>query len=210
MFERNTDWLPLTHNPGMCPNWESNQRPFGSKSHRQVGTQSAEPHQPGLNKCLEWDFFTHSSLPVLSRIESMVIIRFKKRLTLLKKKKKSSPKDVFIDFRERERETSMWEGHHLVVSCALLLPPNPLVHLAKTRKGGLRSWKWQRDNSNTFYLWGNDWQGKDLGTAVLCSYLKHDLYVLLSQWWAMWCGLTPNQIHSRIWPRYFVTCFACS
>ena len=29
--------------PGMCPNWESNQRPFGS----QAGTQSTEPHQPG-------------------------------------------------------------------------------------------------------------------------------------------------------------------
>ena len=32
------------HNPGMCPDWESNQRPFGS----QAGTQSTEPYQPGL------------------------------------------------------------------------------------------------------------------------------------------------------------------
>ena len=31
------------HNPGMCPDWESNQRPFGS----QAGTQSTEPHQSG-------------------------------------------------------------------------------------------------------------------------------------------------------------------
>ena len=31
-------------NPGMCPDWESNQRNFGS----QAGTQSTEPHQPGL------------------------------------------------------------------------------------------------------------------------------------------------------------------
>ena len=30
-------------NPGMCPNWESNWRPYGS----QAGTQSIEPHQPG-------------------------------------------------------------------------------------------------------------------------------------------------------------------
>ena len=30
-------------NPGMCPDWESNQQPFGS----QAGTQSTEPHQPG-------------------------------------------------------------------------------------------------------------------------------------------------------------------
>ena len=34
----------LAHNPGMCPNWESNWRLFGS----QAGTQSTEPHQPGL------------------------------------------------------------------------------------------------------------------------------------------------------------------
>ena len=34
----------LAHNPGMCPDWELNPRPFGS----QAGTQSTEPHQPGL------------------------------------------------------------------------------------------------------------------------------------------------------------------
>ena len=34
----------LASNPGMCPDWESNQRPFGL----QAGTQSTEPHQPGL------------------------------------------------------------------------------------------------------------------------------------------------------------------
>ena len=33
----------LACNPGMCPDWESNQGPFGL----QVGTQSTEPHQPG-------------------------------------------------------------------------------------------------------------------------------------------------------------------
>ena len=51
--ERNINvWLPLTssptgdlaYNPGMCPVWESNQRPFGM----QDGTQSTEPHYPGL------------------------------------------------------------------------------------------------------------------------------------------------------------------
>ena len=31
-------------NPGMCPNQESNQRPFGS----QASTQSTKLHQPGL------------------------------------------------------------------------------------------------------------------------------------------------------------------
>ena len=33
----------LAHNPGMCPDWESNQQRFGS----QAGSQSTEPHQPG-------------------------------------------------------------------------------------------------------------------------------------------------------------------
>ena len=32
----------LAHNPGMCPDWESNQQPFGL----QAGTQYTEPHQP--------------------------------------------------------------------------------------------------------------------------------------------------------------------
>ena len=33
----------LAPKPGMCPDWESNQSPFGF----QTGTQSTEPHQPG-------------------------------------------------------------------------------------------------------------------------------------------------------------------
>ena len=41
-------WVPptgdLTSNPGMCPDWESNWRPFGS----QASIQSTEPYQPGL------------------------------------------------------------------------------------------------------------------------------------------------------------------
>ena len=36
----------LAHNPGMCPDWESNLQPCGSQS----STQSAEPHQPGLKQ----------------------------------------------------------------------------------------------------------------------------------------------------------------
>ena len=34
----------LAFNPGTCPDWELNQRPFGS----QASIQSTEPHQPGL------------------------------------------------------------------------------------------------------------------------------------------------------------------
>ena len=33
----------LARNPDTCPDWESNQRPFGS----QASAQSTEPHQPG-------------------------------------------------------------------------------------------------------------------------------------------------------------------
>ena len=36
----------LACNPGMCPDWELNQRPFGSHT----GTQSTKPHQPGQKK----------------------------------------------------------------------------------------------------------------------------------------------------------------
>ena len=35
----------LAHDPGMFPDWESNQGPFVS----QASTQSTEPHQPGLH-----------------------------------------------------------------------------------------------------------------------------------------------------------------
>ena len=35
----------LAHNPGMCPDWESNLWTFGS----QANTQSTEPHQPGVS-----------------------------------------------------------------------------------------------------------------------------------------------------------------
>ena len=57
--ERNTDvqethrlaasQIPTTRdlagNPGIGPDWKLNQRPFSL----QAGTQSTEPHQPGLN-----------------------------------------------------------------------------------------------------------------------------------------------------------------
>ena len=47
-------WLPfatstgdLACNPSMCPDWESNWRPFGL----QAGTESTELHQPGRIEC---------------------------------------------------------------------------------------------------------------------------------------------------------------
>ena len=36
----------LAHNPGMCPDWELNQWPFGLEA----DAQSTEPYQPGLNE----------------------------------------------------------------------------------------------------------------------------------------------------------------
>ena len=39
----------LARNPGMCPDWELDQRPFGS----QASTKSTEPHQVGLTRFLK-------------------------------------------------------------------------------------------------------------------------------------------------------------
>ena len=51
--ERNINvWLPLAQprlgTQTMCPEWESNQRPFGLEA----DSQSPEPHQPGQNLTL--------------------------------------------------------------------------------------------------------------------------------------------------------------
>ena len=61
--ERNANvWLPLAcptptpgslaRNLGMCPDWELNQRPFGS----QASAQSTKPHQLGLNFIFQLQF----------------------------------------------------------------------------------------------------------------------------------------------------------
>ena len=44
----------LTRNSGMCPDWESNQEPFGL----QANAQSTEPHQPGQKQDFE-EVFVH-------------------------------------------------------------------------------------------------------------------------------------------------------
>ena len=41
-------------NPGTCPDWELNQRPFIS----QAGAQSTEPQQPELKSILYSDFLS--------------------------------------------------------------------------------------------------------------------------------------------------------
>ena len=55
----------LAHNPGMCPDWESNRRPFGLEA----GTQSTESHQPGLWYFLSfsiWDVESNTYFEVVS------------------------------------------------------------------------------------------------------------------------------------------------
>ena len=49
----------LAHNPGMCPDWESNQQTFGL----QTGAQSTEPHHPGLEVLCLMFKFTLSEYP---------------------------------------------------------------------------------------------------------------------------------------------------
>ena len=46
----------LARNPGMCPDWESNQVPFGL----QASAQSTEPHQSGLLICILITIWLHS------------------------------------------------------------------------------------------------------------------------------------------------------
>ena len=53
----------LAHNPAMCPNWESNQRPFGSWA----GAQSTEPHQPELLS-LFYSLYVLGVRPVVSQL----------------------------------------------------------------------------------------------------------------------------------------------
>ena len=53
----------LAHNPGMCPDWELNQRPFGL----QAGAQSTETHKPRHISfyfyCLYFGVISKKSLP---------------------------------------------------------------------------------------------------------------------------------------------------
>ena len=54
----------LTCNSGICPDWESSQLPFGPKA----GTQSTEPHQPGLILDLKGKTFSLAPLGVMSAV----------------------------------------------------------------------------------------------------------------------------------------------
>ena len=47
----------LAHNPGKCPDWESNWRPFSS----QASTQPTEPHQSGINSIISLFIFRNKT-----------------------------------------------------------------------------------------------------------------------------------------------------
>ena len=61
-----------TRNLGMCPDWESNHRPFGSQS----SAQPTEPHQPGrylFFKVVTYHLLTYS-LPYITYLFIMFIV----------------------------------------------------------------------------------------------------------------------------------------
>ena len=54
----------LAHNPGMCPDLERNQQPFGL----QAGTQATEPQEPGLKVVFELQPKVAISFSILLRL----------------------------------------------------------------------------------------------------------------------------------------------
>ena len=83
----------LACNPGMCPDWELNWRPFNSQS----GTQSTEPHQPGQSSAF-WILF--SSCSFFFKILFIFILE------------RGGGQE-----KEKERNIDMREIHQLVASC---------------------------------------------------------------------------------------------
>ena len=79
--EKHQLWLPLEPptgdlacNTGMCPDWELNQRLFGS----QAGAQSTESHQPGLLSFIVLHFCTcgHQRAWLIISLSYNALIRF--------------------------------------------------------------------------------------------------------------------------------------
>ena len=88
----------LAHNPGMCPDWESNQWPFGS----QACAQSTELHQPGLY----FNFIYHGLF--LSWIKKKVWNKYDKTLTTINMGKYNSE----ILTRESTKSYCWWSHVH--------------------------------------------------------------------------------------------------
>ena len=116
----------LAHNPGMCPDWESNRWPFASQS----GAQSTEPHQPGLSGsflCL-WIEAEVEGLSIPAK--SAMYCNCRTYLFSLY----PHPRTFFSLFFERERkgerETLIWE-RETSVGC-LPYAPGPCIGHAWT------------------------------------------------------------------------------
>ena len=124
-----SDQLPLEDlacNPGLCPDWESNQRPFRS----QAGTQSTEPHQPGLvlflsvldNRWVDLPFRNPSGL-VRNRI-------FKTPNSALQMHKKENIREVSWVRSSQSFLTAIWTFSNHFSTQAYQCPsvPRPLQH----------------------------------------------------------------------------------
>ena len=61
----------LACNPGMCPDWEVNQRLFASQS----GPQFTEPHQPGCNQ-ISYNTFSFSHSNTLKDTRHIQVCKF--------------------------------------------------------------------------------------------------------------------------------------
>ena len=61
----------LADNPGMCPDWELNQWPFGS----QIGTPSTEPHQPGhhFNFLIQGFIYLHLETKLIIVFQGIIL-----------------------------------------------------------------------------------------------------------------------------------------
>ena len=62
----------LAHYPGICPDWELNQRPFIL----QAGTQFTKPHQPGLDTFFYFTMLVKKSSTYLILLTAGIIVSF--------------------------------------------------------------------------------------------------------------------------------------
>ena len=113
-------------NPGMCPDWESNQQPFGL----QAGTQSTEPHQPGLFKrcliftsyCTDWhsvswnlsvalkiwkEYTQRTAFFLVPSVDWLIVIvhRFFKRILISSNTNNTFGERVFLN----EKLVTLWQ-----------------------------------------------------------------------------------------------------
>ena len=114
-MERNINiWLPLVcptlgnlaRNPGMCPDWKSNQQPLGSR----VSAQSTEPHQSGL-ECIylnkygfifSFSFYAKDGI-LFSHLILQIFFKFARRKFTCFLSENFMGKTLFMDIRNSLR-----------------------------------------------------------------------------------------------------------